>query len=281
MKPAERRQNIHKRLADRGVCSYEELSEFLCVSTMTVRRDVEVLAREGLATKALGGVQRAAPAAFYETDLRSRLLDHQAEKQSIARAVMGLVGGRRTAFLDGGSTCLELAKLLSSQRSGMTVITNSALACIELGKSRENMTVGIGGQYDAQSASFVGPSAEESASRFFVDLAIVSTKGFLADEGTFESAIATFHIKQIIARQAAKVILLIDHSKFGQRALSKVLNVSQIHAVVTDAAAPEADLERLRGAGLEIVVAGGEAGRAEDASGPDEAVAARGNTNAL
>ena len=281
MKPAERRQSIHKLLADRGTCSYEELSEFLKVSTMTVRRDVDVMAREGLATKALGGIQRAAPAEFYETDLRSRLLEHRAEKQAIARAAMGLIHGRRTVFLDGGTTCLELAKLLATQRSGLTVITNSAMACIELGKSRENMTVGIGGQYDAPSASFVGPSAEESASRFFVDLAIVSTKGFFADEGTFESAIATFHIKQIMAKQAAKVILLIDHSKFGQRALSKVLDLSQIHTVVTDAGAPEADLEQLRHTGRQVVIAGIEPAHADHAARSGQAVAAREGSNAL
>ena len=281
MKPAERRQRIHQRLADRGVCSYEELSEFLQVSTMTIRRDVDVLAREGLATKTLGGIQRAVPAEFYETDLRSRLMEHRAEKHAIARAAMEFVNGRRTVFLDGGTTCLELAKLMATQRSGLTVITNSAMACIELGKSRENMTVGIGGQYDAPSASFVGPSAEESASRFFVDLAIVSTKGFFADEGTYESAIATFHIKQIIARQAAKVILLIDHSKFGQRALSKVLDVSNIHAVVTDAAAPEADLELLRRAGLQVVVAGGEPAHAEHAADYEKSIVDGEGSNAL
>jgi DeoR/GlpR family transcriptional regulator of sugar metabolism len=121
------------------------------------------------------------------------------------------------------------------------------------------MVVGIGGQYDTPSASFVGPSAEESASRFFVDVAFLSTKAFLADQGTFESNIATIHIKQIIVEHAAKVILLIDHSKFGQRALSKAVEVAQIHAVVTDAAAPETDVEALRAAGKDVLLADADA----------------------
>jgi len=261
MKLHDRRSVIAERLDREGACTYEDLAATLRVSSMTIRRDIDTMARQGLVIKTLGGAQRAAATDLYETDLRTRLSERRSEKRTIAGRAIEFVSGRRTVFLDGGTTCLELARSIAAERSGLTIVTNSALACMELGKSKENMVVGIGGQYDAQSASFVGPTAEEAAAKFFVDLAFVSTKGFLADQGTFESAIATFHIKQIIARQAAKVILLIDHSKFGQRALSKVLDVSQIHTVVTDAAAPRADLELLRRAGKEVIVA-------EDTSGP-------------
>jgi DeoR/GlpR family transcriptional regulator of sugar metabolism len=242
-------------LERQGSCAYEELAGLLGVSTMTIRRDVDAMAGEGLAIKALGGVQRTAPAAFYETDLRSRLMHNADEKRAIARCALTLLTGRQTVFLDGGTTCLEFAKAIAAERAGLTVITNSAMACLELGKSNENMTVGIGGQYDPQNACFVGPSAEEGAARFFVDLAFVSTKGLIAREGTFESAIANFHIKQIIARQAARVILLIDHSKFGQRGLSKVLGISQIRTLVTDGKAPKVDLAVLRRSGVEVLVA--------------------------
>lgn len=255
MKPVERQRQIAELVEAVGVCGYDDLAGRLRVSAMTIRRDVEQLAQSGRVIKTLGGVQKAASGDLYESDLRSRLLERRGEKRAIARRALDLISGRCTVFLDGGTTCLELAKLLASERSGLTVITNSALACLELGRSQTNMTVGIGGQYDAQSASFVGPSAEESATKFFVDLAFISTKGVIADEGTYESAIATFHIKQIIARQSSRVVLLADHSKFGRRALSKVLDVSQFHCVITDDAAPTADLDVLRQSGREILIA--------------------------
>ncbi len=258
-KLSNRRLWIAEKVDRQGACSYEELAAALGVSSMTIRRDVEAMSREGTLIKTLGGVQRAGPADLFETDLRSRLQEHRAEKRVIALKALELLAGRQTVFLDGGTTCLEFAKAIAAQRSGLTVVTNSALACLELGKSTRNMVVGIGGQYDTPSASFVGPSAEESASRFFVDVAFLSTKAFLADEGTFESNIATIHIKQIIVRQASKVVLLIDHTKFGQRALSKAVEVAQIHAVVTDGTAPETDIEALRRAGKDVVVADADA----------------------
>ncbi len=265
MKPTDRRRLITDCVQRKGVCSYEELSQMLRVSSMTIRRDVDLLARDGSVIKTLGGIQRAAESDLYETDLRARLMESRSEKRSIAREALQLVTGRKTIFLDGGTTCLEFAKLLAGERGGLTVVTNSALACIELGRSKENMTVGIGGQYDAPSASFVGPTAEESATKFFVDLAFVSTKGLIPDQGTFESSLATFHIKQIIARQAGSVVLLIDHSKFNQRALSKVLDVGQIHTVVTDEGASEADLALLRRHVGQVLIAPLNAGTASTA----------------
>ena len=59
---------------------------------------------------------------------------------------------------------------------------------------------------------------EDQVKRFFVDKAFMSTKGFLPTEGTFESSVGLFRIKQIVVKQSGKVILLVDHSKFRQRA---------------------------------------------------------------
>jgi DeoR/GlpR family transcriptional regulator of sugar metabolism len=270
MKLAERRHAILSAVDDEGVCGYDDLASRLQVSTMTIRRDVDHMAAAGLVIKTLGGVQKAAQNELYETDLRSRLSEHKAEKRAIARQALTLLDARQTVFLDGGTTCLELAKLIPGSRSGLTIITNSALACLEIGRSKDNMTVGIGGHYDSASASFVGPTAEESARKFFVDLAFVSTKGLIADQGTFESAIATFHIKQIIAGQATKVVLLVDHSKFGQRALSKVLDVTQLHAVITDERARADDVNELRSRGVEVLLAPVSASRIDGRSAASE-----------
>src|SRR4051812_11201103 len=162
MNPRDRRNAILTVIDEQGVCGYDELAAQLAVSSMTIRRDVDAMARAGQVIKTLGGVQKAAPADLYETDLRQRLSQHKSEKRAIARAAVALIGPRHTIFLDGGTTCLELAKLVAAEhRTGLTAVTNSALACLELGRARENMTVCIGGHYDAASASFVGPSAEE------------------------------------------------------------------------------------------------------------------------
>lgn len=262
-----RAKSILERLEIRGACSYQELAEALGVSTMTVRREVDRLAAKGAAIKTLGGVQKAmAPPGYYETSLAERFAVNVAEKRAIAERALGLVEPGMTLFLDPSTTCLELARRMARGRESVTVVTNSAPACMELGRGGRNTIIGIGGQFDPASGSFVGLASEEWLDRFFVDRAFVSTKGFLPAEGTFEAAIESIRIKQVAARRCSELILLADHTKFGLRALCKALDSGQIHTVVTDAEAPDAELKALEAAGKRVIVAGGESARLEEAT---------------
>ena len=225
----------------------------LNVSEMTIRRDVDKLVRRGVIIKTLGGVQTASAAEhLYESPVQRRLPIHRPEKEQIAREALRQIQSQQTIFLDGGTTCLVLARRLAKRMRGVTVVTHSALVCLEFGQTVENALFCLGGQFDPTSACFTGPTAEEMARRFFVDIAFFSTKGFLSEEGTFESSIATFRIKQIIAEQAARVVLLADHSKFGQQALCKVLDIGQIHEVITDGRTTAEDLAILEQRGVTV-----------------------------
>lgn len=247
-------QSILEQLEKEGECSYADLTEYLGVSTMTVRRRVAKLAGQGALIRTPGGVRATdALSKLYETTVQSRMKQNQAEKRRIAAAAAELVGGNETLFLDGSTTCLELARRFASL-SGLTVVTNSALACMELGREGKGRIIAVGGQYDPTSLSYGGPTAEDIAKRFFPDVAFFSTKGLIADEGTYESSEPTLRIKQIVAAQCRRVVLLVDHTKFGERGLCKVLDISQIHQIVTDSAAPEESLDLLRSRDIEVIV---------------------------
>jgi len=248
-----RQRQILDWLEHAGAGSYQELADLLGVSTMTVRREVDRLAIAGLLIKTLGGVQRAdAPSYLMETAINGRMGRNRLEKQAMARAAIGLADGTETLFLDGSTTCLELAKLIARRLRGLTIVTNSALTALEIGRNRNNVVVGIGGEFDPNSCCFVGAVAEEAAERYYVDIAFISTMGFLPAEGTFESTVANFRVKQILSRRARRVVLLVDHSKFGQRALARVLASNEIDVVVTDEAASAEDVAILEEAGIEV-----------------------------
>jgi DeoR family transcriptional regulator, fructose operon transcriptional repressor len=239
-----------------GSASFEALAELLQVSTMTVRRNCEELIRVGKIIKTMGGIQQAhAPAYLYEDPVRTRMATNREQKRAIAEKALELIPDGLTIFIDGGTTNLALAKLIADRRRGLTILTNSALICLELGRG-QNTIIGIGGEYDPVTLSFVGAQAEDMAKSFFVDRAFFTTKGFLPADGTYESAVATFRIKQIIAERSVESILLVDHTKFGHRALSKVLDISEIQQVVTDEGAVELDLTPLRRTGVRINIAG-------------------------
>jgi len=254
-----REESILERLDDASA-SYAELARLLRVSSMTVRRDVDRLVRSGMVIKTLGGVQKSGAGTenLHETALMSRLAMQRREKRAIARKALALLEPGQTVFIDGGTTCMELARLAAREKKGLTVVTNSVMICREFGRNADNVVVGLGGQYDPASLSFVGASCEKEAAEFFPDVAVFSTKGFMPAEGTYESFVPTLHIKQIVARHSKRVLLLVDSTKFGRRALRKVLDISQVHDVVTDGGAPAAALAALRRKGKRILVADNE-----------------------
>lgn len=255
MGPKERHNAILGHLEHRGACSYEELAGLTGVSSMTVRRDIEKLSIFGQVIKVLGGAQRAnASSDLYESQLASRLAAHSREKHAITLKALEYIRPGQTISLDGSTTCLQLAKLISSHCKGVTVITNSLLACSELGRNKDNTILLVGGEYDPTTLTCAGPTTEEQIGDFFIDIAFFSTKGFLTGEGTFESSVGLFRVKKLMARQSNKVFLLVDHSKFSQRALCKVLNISEIDTVITDSRTSEADISKLKAAGLNVIV---------------------------
>jgi DeoR/GlpR family transcriptional regulator of sugar metabolism len=256
MNRSERQNAILDQVAAIGACSYQDLARLLGVSEMTIRRDVDKLVEQERLIKTLGGVQSArGPKNFYESAVHQRLPVNRLEKEQIAGEAVRRIEPRQTIFLDGSTTCLVLARRLAKGRRDLTVVAHSALVCLEFGGAAGGTIHSLGGQFDPASACFVGPAAEEAARRFFVDVAFLSTKGFVPEEGTFESAIATFRIKQIIAEKAARVVLLADHSKFSQRALCKVLDIGQIDEVITDAGTAAADLALLADREISVRVA--------------------------
>ncbi len=256
MDPRSRQNAIVDHLDLFGAASYEDLATSLGVAEMTVRRDVNALAREKRVIKTLGGVQTAgAPKQFYESELQQRMGQNAWEKRAIALQAMLEIKPHQTIFLDGGTTSLALSKALASSKKRLTVVSNSALVCLELGNNPRIVVVGIGGQFDHSSQSFVGPTTEELAGRFFVDMALFSTKGVVIAEGTFESSIANLRLKQIIAEQASKVVLLVDHSKFGTRSLCRVLEMRQINQVITDSKTSKSTIREIERAGPRVVLA--------------------------
>ena len=251
----DRKKKIVDLLLTKGAITYEELASVFNMSAMTIRRDVEQLAKDGKVLKVLGGVQIAnAPDNYYETQLTQRFRQNREAKIAIAEKAVESIQSRDTIFLDGSTTCLELAKILARCGKGTTVVTNSILVCQKLGVNNTLRILTMGGQYDPDSFSFAGELSEQQIDQYYFDKAFMSTRGFIPSEGTFESNIGTFRLKQLIARNSNEVVLLVDSSKFGKRALSKVLNMSDINRVITNDDVSESDISSIKNGGCVVDV---------------------------
>ncbi|MBN1436862.1 MAG: DeoR/GlpR transcriptional regulator [Sedimentisphaerales bacterium] len=236
----QRQQKIVEHVQKVGIASYGELAEMFRVSTFTIRRDINYLAQARLLAKVKGGAQRIeSPSHFSEASLPSRMQMNLDAKEKIAAKALEFVHPGDTIFLDGSSTITCFARAIAAIKPNITVVTNSILVALELSEAPTVRLVGLGGIFDRETFSYVGFDADAPAEAFFVHKAFFSCAGFVPAEGTFENAAFNRNIKLSIAKRSAKSYLLIDHSKFGRRALARVLSIDQIHTIVTNKIDPQ------------------------------------------
>src|SRR6202012_5491619 len=107
-----------------GSARVSDLTQRLGVSDMTIRRDLEVLAREGLIEKVHGGAVLPGTPASHEPGFEAKLVLERSEKTSIARAAAALVTPGTAIAIAGGTTTFELAQCLLDV-PGLTIVTNS------------------------------------------------------------------------------------------------------------------------------------------------------------
>ena len=78
----------------------------------------------------------------------------------------------------------------------------------------------------------------------------------ISDDIVFHQSAEMVDIKRAMFDAAAKRVLLADSKKFGRRALHAMAALTEMDAVIVDAAVPADEVARLRGRGVEVAVAG-------------------------
>src|SRR5699024_3216279 len=98
-----------------------------------------------------------------------------------------------------------------------------------------NITVFVlGGKYQAESEVVVGPIAKTVLSNFHVEQLFVGMDDFDPKQGFFGRDIMRADIVEAMAKNAQKLIILSDSTKFSKFSLIKLANFSQTDRVITD-----------------------------------------------
>ena len=118
----ERQERVRQIVRSRHAVRVEELREELGVSTATIRRDLDELEERGALRRVHGGAV-AVDGRPIEARFEAKAAKHAEEKRRIAARAAMLVEPEARIYLDAGSTCLELARLLID-RTDVTVVTN-------------------------------------------------------------------------------------------------------------------------------------------------------------
>jgi DeoR/GlpR family transcriptional regulator of sugar metabolism len=248
----ERRERILDLFKLRTFYSIPELSERLGVSTMTVRRDLEAIARKGPITLVHGGASLSGPL-IMGTTIGRRLQEHSAEKEAIGRLAASLVHDGDAVALDAGSTVYHIARHLTARH--VTVVTHSLPVINELA-DRDGVTmIGLGGVLHSQSLSFSGPQMHTLLKNLRVTTLFLAATGVTLEDGISCGNLYDAETKQSLISIARDVVLVADHSKFGKIAAVTVAPLMAVRTVVSDEGLAPSTRHSLTNKGLTVRLA--------------------------
>ena len=251
--PNARRRKLRQELAVRGAVSVVELSELLNASSNTIRRDLDVLTREGVAERGHGGATPRAQKPAEEA-LAIRELRNVEEKRAIARAAVQQVKPGDTVFLNDGSTVMALARELAAAQIELFVVTPAVDVANVLVESPLLTVCLLGGIVRRTSLATGGTFAETVLGQFNADVALLSADAFgIADGMSFAKADDAMLTRKMAAR-ARRCVAMLASPKFGDVARVAGVSVSQIDMLITDSL-PHAMSAPLDAAGVSVVVA--------------------------
>jgi DeoR/GlpR family transcriptional regulator of sugar metabolism len=232
--------------------SLEELAREVGASVSTVRRDVTQLETTGTIQRTHGGARLAAGEKADEFAFSALNARQTVEKDAIARACAALILPNQTVILDAGSTVYHVAEAIADRH--LQIITNSLPVANLFASSPHTEVVVCGGVIYPRLGVLVGPQAVDTFSRMHADVAILGASGVSA-EGFFNSHALLIDMQRAMLRAARKVIFCLDHTKFDRRSMFFLCDFSRPATIVTDAGAPAALVEMLRGRGMDVVLA--------------------------
>lgn len=250
----QRQSRLIELLSQRGMSDLESLAQDLGVSLSTVRRDLEQLEKSGLVARTHGGAVwhggRDAQNRPYAFDQRMNYLIEN--KQKIALAASKLVKPGETILIDGGTTTYHLAKELVGQ--SLQIVTNS-LPIADLFVNDEHVELILtGGLLYPRYAVLLGPVAEKTIAAIHASTLFLSVAG-ISEGAMYNQNLLLAESERKMIEQTQRVVLLIDSSKFGQRALARLGTLDEIDILVTDSGISDDMRREIEFAGCRVIVA--------------------------
>ncbi|MDQ8702498.1 DeoR/GlpR family DNA-binding transcription regulator [Streptomyces sp. LHD-70] len=276
----QRRALILDEVRRRGGVRVNELTRKLSVSDMTVRRDLDALARQGVLEKVHGGAVPIVEASTHEPGFEAKSGLELSAKEDIARAAAALVAPGSAIALSGGTTTYSLAHRLVDVPD-LTVVTNSVRVADVFhtaqrlaGKGQSGATVVLTGGVRTPSDSLVGPVADQAIRTLHFDLLFIGVHGISVEAGLSTPNLAEAETNRSLVQSARRVVVVADHTKWGTVGLSSFASLEQVDTWVTDTGLPAEVRTEISERLNRLVVAGevsgdGEGERSGDASGQD------------
>ncbi len=233
----ERHQTILSEVELHNRILLTDIAEALDVSIDTVRRDVKELDADNRLRKVHGG---AISLGFRSNNTRNDNIYKLDHKIKIAEKALGLLKDGGVIFVDGGTTCLELARLIPTNLD-LTCFTHSLPVAMELLTKSKITVILVGGQVSRESQSAIGANAIHNLSEIRVDYSFIGTGYVDSYYGLTEFDWDIVQVKKAIIKSSKKSVLLSISEKLNSQHRYKTCDINAINTMITELE-PENDL---------------------------------------
>lgn len=258
---SQRLKEIVRIISSQDTISVDELVTTLDISPATARRDLDLLAQEGQVVRTRGGASSISDEPF----AHSRTKEKAPEKRAIAQACRRFLQPGATVGLTGGSTVLEVAKVMvqwanektpphnTTSSPILTVVTNAMNIAMELSRCPSIKIIVLGGELNKNSLEITGPSSLLMLKQLWCDVSFIGVNGF--DEkgpGTADEYEA--HTNQAMVNNTTLPIIVTDSTKFGKSSFANLGDTTSIRTVVTDAGIPPNMRQHLDNENYDVII---------------------------
>lgn len=227
-----------------------DLAQALQVSESTIRRDLDILDRNGELRRTYGGaILRPGEAIIEEGDtaqVEGAFQDHTNVelKRAIAVRAAELIEEDGVVILDIGTTTPYVARELRGQP--VTVITSNLAVLDELRGDSSVRLVMLGGVLRRNYRTLVGSLTELAPTQVSAGVVFLSCTGVRPSGHVVDDMAVEAPIKQSMIDAADRVVLLASEAKFPGTGASRLCSLADVDVAVTTAGANEQTLNICR-----------------------------------
>lgn len=254
MIPEERRHLILDKIKKDKSVTVQELADSFNITNVTARRDLDILAEEGVIKRSHGGAMVIDNKVGHES-----LYEYRADQQSKIKSIIGkkaasLIENGECIGIDIGTTAYEVSKNLGNFHE-LTVVTASIPVVCQLLNYPNINVMCVGGRLSRNDKSLNGHNAIRTIEEYVLDKVFIGVAGV-----SFEFGFTLFNmddslVKRVLLKRSREVIILLDSSKIGTVKYAKLCNLDEVNKIITDSGISKEDINRFQSFGIEVIIA--------------------------
>ncbi|HEY9551360.1 MAG TPA: DeoR/GlpR family DNA-binding transcription regulator, partial [Prevotella sp.] len=237
-----------------GSVSVSDLSDVLEVSSVTIRKDLTELEKEGKLYRSHGKAIAINPFAINRSVNEKEKL-YPEEKQSIGREAAKLITRDDSIVIASGTTMHALAAQIKPEHK-LTVVSSSLQVSEILAQNDNIDVIQLGGMLRHSSMSVVGQYCDAILNDCSFTKLFLGVDGIDFDFGFTTTDIREAKLNKKMMKVAQKTIILADSSKFGRRGFARIGSMEDIDTIITDAKVSPSVVRKVEELGIELIVAG-------------------------